>query len=295
MNKKLEVMTKTGTILLLFSILIGCNSKAQNEVKRYEIKSGIVEYTSSISGKVMGSTISGSGTQNLYFKEYGAVEIQEEESTQTTTTKLFGTENSDTKSTHTMNKLENGTSYSVDFKQKQIYANRNMAMDMIAAFHPEADAGEVGKGMLEDLGGEITGHENVLGYNCEIWTLAGGKQWIYKGVMLKMEMTTLGITTITKAKSAKFNSSVPDKYFQLPNFPIQKTESLGNAGSLFEDIGDMENSEDMDAQMEKISKMSYEEWKKEALKNDEEMQQMSDEELRETYDMIQKMMNLSKN
>ncbi len=48
--------------------------------------------------------------------------------------------------------------------------------------------------------------------------------------------------------------------------------------------------------MEKMSKMSFEEWKKMALKDkeDEEIQNMSEEELRQTYNMIQKVIKMRK-
>ncbi len=287
-------MNKTSLILSLIVILIGCNSKAQNEVKRYEIKSGVIKYNTTNTGKVMGSVIKGKGTESLYFKNWGAVELKESQSTQTTTMNMFGQKKEDTTSDHTMNKLENGESYSVDFDQKLIYSNKDMAMNMIAAFHSEGDAGEVGKSMLEGMGGEKIGHENVLGYDCEIWKVAGGKQWLYKGIMLKMEMTLMGITTTTLAQSAEFNISVSDKYFQLPDFPVQKTEGLEDGEGMFGDMGDMEGMEDMDAEMEKISKMTYPEWKKLVLSNDEEAREMSEEELRGTYDMMQTMMQLRK-
>jgi hypothetical protein len=197
--------------------------------------------------------------------------------------KIFGRGKTETENTHTLNKLDNGESYSVDFDKKQISVGRDMAMDMTKAFQPDADAGEVGESMLESMGGEKIGSEKYLGYNCDVWELSGGKQWIYKGVMLKVEMTMLGITTITQAKTADFNGSVPDKYFKLPDFPIQKLESFMDDEEYEEDM------EDMDANMEKLSKMSYAEWKKLALKDDEEMQEMSEAELRQTYDMMQKM------
>lgn len=287
-------MNKASQIFILIIILTGCNSKAQNEVKRYEVKSGMIKYNTTNSGKMMGSVVKGKGTESLYFKNWGAVELKESQSTQTTTMNMFGQRKEDTTSSHTMNKLENGESYSVDFDQKLIYANKDIAMNMIAAFHPEGDVGEVGKGMLEGMGGEKIGHENMLGYDCEIWSVAGGKQWLYKGIMLKMEMTLMGITTTTVAQSAEFNISVADKHFLLPDFPIQKTEGMEDGESIFGDMGDMEGMEDMDAEMEKISKMSYIEWKKLVLSNDEEARQMSEEELRGTYDMMQKMMELRK-
>jgi hypothetical protein len=235
---------------------------------------------------MMGSTVSGGGTEKLFFKDWGAVELKEEESSQTTTIKIFGKGKTETENTHVINKLDNGESYLVDFEKKQIFASRNMAMDMTKEFKPDADAGKVGESMLKSMGGEKVGTEKFLGYNCDIWELSGGKQWLYKGLMLKLEMTMLGITTITEATSAKFNINVADKFFNLPDFPIQKEEGYMDNEQYEDDM------EDMDANMEQISKMSFSEWKKMAQANDEEMQQMSDEELRQTYDMMQKMIKM---
>jgi len=279
-------MKKINTILFLFIILTSCNAGDQNKLKRYDVKSGMVEYETTISGKMMGSTISGSGTEKLFFKDWGAIELKETESSQTTTIKIFGRGKTETETTHTINKLDNGESYLVDFEKKQIYVSRDLAMDMTKEFHPDADAGEVGESMLKNMGGEKIGAEKYNGYSCDVWEILGGKQWIHKGVMLKLEITVLGIKTVTEATKVKFDVSVADKYFKLPDFPIQKEEGFMDNEEYEDDM------EDMDANMEKLSKMSFKEWKKMAQKNDEEMQQMSDEELRETYDMLQKMIKL---
>ncbi len=279
-------MKNLTTLLVLLFTMSSCNGSEQDKLKRYHVKSGIVEYQTTISGKVMGSTISGSGTEKLYFKEWGAVELKENESNQTTAVKFFGKSSTETENTHSIVKLDNGKTYSVDFKNKKIYVNRDMAMDLTKAFYPDADASEAGKSMLESMGGKKTGNEKFMGYNCEVWELSGGKQWIYKGAMLKAEITLLGITTVTQATSANFDISVPDKYFQLPNFPMVETESF------IDDDEFEESMEDTDAAMEKISEMSYEEWKKIALEEDEDLQSLNEDELRETFDMIQKMLKM---
>lgn len=279
-------MKKLALILTLTLALNAGYSRAQKQLKRYELKSGIVEYETTISGKVLGSTISGSGYEKLYFKDWGAVELKESQSAKTSTMKFFGKKKTETEKSHEMNKLDNGKTYSVDFDQQQIYASRDMAMDMTTSFHPDADAGDVGKNMLESMGGQKIGNEEFMGYDCEIWELAGGKQWMYKGVMLKLEMTALGITTVTQATSVDFNTTVADKYFQLPDFPIEQEEGF------MDDDMNANDAEEMDAAMEKISKMSYAEWKKFAVENDDELREMSEEDLRYTYDSIQKMIKM---
>lgn len=293
-------MKKYSILILLVLLFVNCKNnetkitdtasviteKKTQDLKRYDVKSGIITYNITTNGKVMGSVISGSGTENIYFKDWGAIELIEEKTTTTTVIKMFGQNKTETEKIHAIKKLDNGESYSVDFNKKEIYAGRDMAMDLTKTFHPNQDAGDVGKQMLESMGGKMIGKESFLGHTCEIWNVMGAKQWIYKGVTLKMEMTVLGITTIKEATSAKFNVSVPDKYFKLPDFPIIKEEGFMNNEEF-----DMEMEDNSD-EIEQLKNMSYEEWKKLATENDEEMRNMSEKELRETYDMMQKMLQM---
>jgi len=254
-------------IILLFAIaVVSCSSQQEKALKRYDTKSGIVEYATTISGKMMGSAVSGEGSENLFFKDYGAIELREAESQQTTTTKIIGQKQTETESTHTINKLDKGESYFVDFDKKQIYA------------------GEMGESMLKSLGGEKTGSEKFLGHTCEVWKFSGGKQLLYKGVMLKFEMTVLGITTITQATKADFGVSVPEKSFKLPDFPISREENVEDMGT------NLESEEEIDAHMEKISRMTFEEWiALPDVQEDEDLQALSEDELRETFAKIQTM------
>ena len=279
-------MKKIKILLSLLVVLASCSGNSQNKLKRYEVKSGIVKYTSTISGKVIGSKIAGSGTENLYFKDWGALELKETTSEQTTTMKFFGKEKVETTSTHVINKLDNGESYLANFDTKIITVSRDPMMDMMK--QSNTNATEAGKNMLESMGGKIVGTESVLGHSCEVWDVMGAKQWLYKGVMLKMEVTLLGVKTITQATSAKFDVSVADANFKLPDFPMQKMEGFMNNDEFDDEL------EDMDAKMNELSKLSFEDWKKMATKNDPEMSEMSDEELRQTYDMIQKMIKMRK-
>ncbi len=301
MKLKFLKMKNSITLIFLLAMIASCQGneskdslaatkEQQTKLKRYEVTSGIVHYTSTISGKVLGSTISGSGTEDLYFKDWGAIELVEEKSTKTTHTNIFGKKKTEVTHSHTMSKLNNGESYSVDFDKKVIFLRRDMAMDMAKAFQPNADAGKVGKSMLESIGGKKIGTEKILGYTCDVWDVNGAKQWMYKGVVLKLKITVMGITTLKEATSAKFNTTVAQSHFKLPDFKIQKEE-----GFLDNQTYDDEMKK-TDAQMEKMSKMSFEEWKKMALKDkeDEEIQNMSEEELRQTYNMIQKVIKMRK-
>ncbi|MCK5816009.1 MAG: hypothetical protein KAH07_08705 [Flavobacteriaceae bacterium] len=291
--KKISLLLFAAILLFAFkgnekNERLELNSEKQTQqLKRYEVKSGIIIYETKTNGKVMGSTIVGSGDEKVYFKDWGAVELIEETSTETTTTKLFGKKSVDTNNSHSMTKLDNGETAVVDFKNKKIYMNRDMAMDMASMFNG-GNAGDAGKSMAEGMGGEIVGKEKFLGYSCEIMEMMGSKQWIYKGVTLKIEMTLAGITTTKTATSAKFDVNVPNKYFELPDFTVVKQEGFTNNQDFEKEM------EDMKDEMEVLKKMSYEEWKKLATENDEEMRNMSDKELREMYDMMQAMLKMQK-
>ncbi len=277
---------------ILFSLIFamsGCSGNAQNKLKRYDIKSGIIEYATTTSGKVMGSTIDGSGTEKLYFKDWGALELKESMLTQTTTMKFLGNASTETEETHTMVKLDNGESYSVDFNKETIYATRDLAMDMVMENQADGDAGKVGESMLESMGGKKTGTEKFLGYTCDVWEIMGGKQWIHKGLMLKMEMTVLGITTKTEATSVKLDVSVPDANFSLPDFPIQEVENF-----MSNDDDSPMDAKEMEEGMKMMEGLSFEEYKKMVREGDPEMKDASDEELRQSYDMMQKMLKLRK-
>lgn len=279
-------MKKLNILLSLIVVLTSCSGNSQNKLKRYDVKSAIIEYSTTTSGKTFGSTVKGTGTESLYFKDWGAIELIEEKSTQTTVTKIFGRGKTTTTNVHVVKKLDNGESYHADFDKKVIYLTRDLAMDIMK--QSNTDAGDAGKSMLESIGGEKVGNEDFMGYNCEVWSIPGGKQWMYKGAVLKLEMTMLGITTVKEATSAKFNVSVADSNFKLPDFPIQKMDGYMDNDEYNDEM------EEVDAKMNDLQNLSFKDWKKMATENDEEMRKMSDEELRQTYDMIQKMIKMKR-
>lgn len=281
---------KNLIVICIFIAFASLSGNSQSKLKRYDVKTGMVDYEITISGKTLGSKITGEGKESLYFKDWGAIELLEEKSSQTTKTNIFGVKNSNTTKTHTIAKLDNGESYHVDFDRKKILLSRDLGMDMTTTYREDGDAGKVGKNMLESVGGKVIGTEEFLGYKCELWEVMGAKQWMYQGVVLKIEMTTMGITTIKKAKTAVFNKDVADKYFELPDFPIQKEEGFLDNKEYQEEKGDM------DKKIEMFSNMSFEEWKEMALadKENTKYQNMSDAELRYTYNMLQKMLKMKK-
>ena len=198
-------------IKLLAVLLIGFGlTTLSAETKRYEVKSGIIEYTITLSGNMMGMKMQGSGTAKTAFKEWGNVELHSEESQ----TNTMGMKEHDKQ----MTKIENGMVYNVDFDQKVIY---QLSMDALANSE-DKDLVSTGKEMLVSMGGKKIGEEKFMGYDCEVWEMMKVKIWLHKGVMLKSEADMMGIKNTMVATKIELDISVPDDAFKLPSYPIQK-------------------------------------------------------------------------
>jgi len=259
-------------------------SKASKpSLKRYNVKSGMVKYVTKIHGKMMGSNISGSGTEELYFKDWGNLELKKKDEKKITHINIFGQKKTEVEETHTINKLDNGKSYMVDSKNKLIYLRRDPAMEMMKTFN-NGNVVDPGKKMLESMGGKKVGKEKILGYTCDVWEIPGGKQWIYKGLPLKIVMTIMGVTSSTTAVSAKFNTNVADSHFKLPDYPIQKEEGYLNDKAYAKDQAEMRKG------AEKMKNMSYEQYKQMLKKDDpEEYKNMSEKDIKMGYQLMKKM------
>ncbi len=279
-----------SAVLLFFSCGKSETEKAVNsKYKRYEVESGIIKYKTTISGKVMGSIVSGEGVSSLYFKDWGAKELREDESVQTTKISILGQHKEEVEKNHSITKIDNGIVYTVDFDDQKINKMENVGMEMLK----DKDLNKTGKQMLEAMGGKKLDNEKFNGYDCEVWSLNGAKQYFYKGIPLKSEMNIMGIKSVTEATDVKFNTKVPDSKFKLPDFEIIEIKNFEGINDMDEKVSH-EDMEEIDKNVEALKKMSFEEWKKIAQKNDPEMAEMSDKELHQTYDMIQKMLKMRK-
>ncbi len=195
--------------ILLVSMIMG---SLWAGVKRYDVRSGIVEYAISGSGSIMGIANTIKGHSKTLFDDYGNIELQEEWSTSTTM--------GHTTKSHRLTKFVGGSVYSVDFARKKI-----VKMDP-AALQGKKDLQQVGKGMLRKMDGKVIGRGKVLGYDCEIWSYNMGKIWLYKGVPLKIESHVMGIVHHQIATKAKFGVSIPKSAFKLPPYPVQTLNQM---------------------------------------------------------------------
>ncbi len=213
-------------VALTFSSCDKDDDSQSKDIKRYNVESGIIKYITSISSKIGGSTITGTGTTQLYFENWGARELENEESTTTTVISmpeinLFTTE---VNTIHNTDKIDNEMIYIVDYDTQTIFTKSDPLIEFMRL--EDYDAAEAGKKMLISMGGVQSDNENFKGYDCEVWTALGSTQWIYKGVTLKIVSTISGITTSQEATDIRFDVSVNDSYFKLPDYPHKDIDGL---------------------------------------------------------------------
>ncbi len=182
------------------------------KTKRYDVESGIVTYTITGSGNIMGIRHEAHGKKTLYFEEYGNVEVQESEEVSSTM--------GHTDRQHNLFKIQDGIADSVNFQRKMI--TKQELSEMMQG----KDMGKMGKEMLKGMGGKKIGHDKVLGYDCEVWEAMGSKIWMYKGVTLKVESNIMGMIRKEEATEAKFGVSIPADKLKLPDYPTQSMDEM---------------------------------------------------------------------
>lgn len=211
--KQIKIWAVVFTLILTVSFL-------QAETKRYEVKSGIIEYTVSGSGNMMGIQTKTEGKSKILFKEWGNVELREDR----VKSVIMGRE----EQTRQTSKIENGKVYVVDHSHKII-----VQYDPSTLMRSEhKDLVKSSKEMILSMGGKKVGEETIQGYKCEVWKTPQIKIWLHKGIMLKSEANIMGITHLTEAMNIILNTSVSDEDLKLPDFPIQTMEeSMKNNNS----------------------------------------------------------------
>ncbi len=200
---------KIGSVI--FALILTA-STLHAETKRYEVKSGIIEYAVSGGGNMMGIQTKIEGKSKTLFKEWGNRELHEE----TTKSVIMGRE----EHTRQTTKIDNEKVYVVDYEQK-IIVQYDPAM-LLQSEHK--NLAKSAKEMMLAMGGTKTGEETIQGYICEVWETQQMKLWLHKGILLKSEANIMGITHTSVATDIKFNASVSDENLKLPDFPIQTME-----------------------------------------------------------------------
>jgi hypothetical protein len=207
-------VVKTGLCVL---VTCAVSVYGADQMQRYDVKSGKVDYKIKGSGNVMGmAQIKTVGKKRIVFDDYGAKSLEERVEVKKETT--MG--QTQTTKTHTLVYMDGDAVYSVDFNRKQITKTDNMGKAMLGAMGNGKSAKEAGLAMMKKMGGKKIGTDTVLGYTCDVWELMGTKQCIYKGITLKIESDIMGLKQTEVATKADFDISTDADTFRLPDFPV---------------------------------------------------------------------------
>ena len=197
---------KLGSIIFTLLLAIGT---LHADAKRYEVKSGIIEYKSSGGGEMMGIKTQMSGTNKVAFKEWGAVELHQS----MTNSVVMGRE----ENIQDTIKIENGKVYVVDH-EKKVISEYDLSMLMKSQYK---DLIKSAKEMIVDMGGKKIGDETIQGYACEVWEMPQAKLWLHKGIALKTVANVMGISNTMEATSIQLDVPVSDNDLKLPDFPLK--------------------------------------------------------------------------
>lgn len=167
-----------------------------NQTKgKYQIKSGVVSYTTKIQGIDEKITIS--------FDDYGNKEATE------TDVEMMGI----SQKTRTFN--ADGFTYSLNLSEKtgtktKSYANQNIDFNNLTD--------EISK----EMNIKKVGTETIMGKSCDVYTMdyssmnMKGKFWVWKGIALKSDISTNGMEIVMTATEVKENTNVDQSLFTVP-------------------------------------------------------------------------------
>lgn len=217
-------------ILSGLALIVFCTTTMTVQAKtfnRYEIKSGIVEYT--ISG-------SHSGTETLYFDNNGKNEARYSEMT----VSMMGFKST----SQNLFLIDGDWMYTIDLKEKEgTKMNIATAQDLAMKGMQNQTLQDFGKEAIQKMGGVEEGTETILGKKCKVYSFPkqNMKAWVYKNVLLKSTASMAGIEVIYTATNFQENVAVPKNKFSVPT-DITITDAPAMPGNF--DMNSMFNGED---------------------------------------------------
>ena len=227
------------TAILTTSIFLHAN----DHFKRYKFKSGMVFYDVKVSSFDNNLNSQVQGIARLIFDDWGAKELKEEDLAE-----VQSGDFNDTKSRHTMNKIDYGTVYAVDFDEKTIYKTRDRDLDL--AITQKLDLSNEAVDSLIKLGAQKVGKEKVAGLECDVWQYKDQQVCLYEGIPLKIVIKNAGFYSEKKAVQVVLDKKIPPKEFALPNFRIIEDEAYSsNTASLNKTTEFVESIKELKAKM----------------------------------------------
>jgi len=187
----------------LFSSFFLASSTASSQslagVKRYQIKSGVVEYTLSGTRK---------GTETIYFENWGMREAKY--------TKAELSVAGFSQKQNTLTLLDGNYTYNVDLDKRTGTKMETPLLKELSASNK--DLTETGEKMMKSMGGVKIGTEVVLGKTCDLWEIKNmkSKTWVWKGVPLKTHVSMPSMEMTIMATKLDEGASITADKFAIP-------------------------------------------------------------------------------
>jgi len=234
-NVIIITMKKILVIVLLSVFTI--HIQAQNQAKRYIVKSGKIEMN------LTGSTV---GTKTIYFDDYGNKYYEHEESV--SEVRMLGI------SSRTVNNkitIYDGPNFwSIDNESHKNIKGKLPFFKEYQDVYGDMSTSEqenYNKEILRSFGGEKVGTDIILGKTCDKISIMGSYTWLYKGISLKLNTNVMGIIANEEAVKFQENISIPASRFQAPqNLRYEDIDAQMAMYNGMEQYDDYEDSEEDD-------------------------------------------------
>jgi hypothetical protein len=184
----------------LCALVAALPARAQNHEFLYDLRSAVVEYQVTTSGRGLDS----SGTDTLWIADKGR---------RTARLQKHLTGRSKGSETENLSLLLDGWVYNLDLKKR---TGVRMSMEQMQKMAAQATGQPLGKDYIERNGGRMLPPEEFLGRMCEVFEFKGFKTWAYKGVPLKTEGAMMGMKTSMVATRFEENATIPAGRFDIP-------------------------------------------------------------------------------
>lgn len=188
---------KITSYLILLFLFIDCTYAQQ--FHKYPIKSGKIEYV------LDGNT---KGYKTIWWDQYGFREAEIE----TSITEMFGQINQVNETTVSIG----ADVYQWSKTNSKIYKSSNPIVETWNQNNFDLESlDEFSTAVLNSLGFELKGTEQVMGYHCHIYK-GVGTMWVWNGLMIKSEVNLLETHNLITASKIDTSLAIPESVFILP-------------------------------------------------------------------------------
>ena len=187
--------------LIVFCVLCFCGrsfSQANINYKRYQIESGIIEYT--ISGAQKGKEI-------VFFDQWG---MREAKYTEIERPRL-GTQ-------HLLTLVDGLWVYTIDLDKKIGNKSEHAIIKGLLSRLSDNSQVDISLAIIKEMGGKKSGQGDVIDKNCDIWEIErlASTLWIWKGIPLQNQIQMPNTKIVISAKEIQEQVSIPESKFRVP-------------------------------------------------------------------------------